>query len=240
MPLHLSSSSSPWHRHLSSSTPMSASWLFLLLGRRSGSRRCVCVWEETTVTPFVIKTKNLLSSPCVPPSGCTLAAPQPLRIASWRCFIRIWCGPDLPFFVVVASYDGTDKRTCWYVSKQTRGLHSWNCCSILIYLFNWREGGWQQEGGMFLWSIVAWKVQDHVQLQHCSLEYINQCFIPSALFVFQSCSLHIIYCVKNDDSMRELPFSYLSTPIACCSCPVMSHSARLGFTVKKGEAEYEL
>lgn len=41
-----------------------------------------------------------------------LAAPQPLCIASLRCFIRIWRGPDLPFFVVVASYDGADKRTC--------------------------------------------------------------------------------------------------------------------------------
>lgn len=60
------------------------------------------------------------------------------------------------------------------------------------------------------------------------------------LFVFQSCSLPFIYCVKNDDSMRELPFHYLSTATACCSWPVMSHSARLGFTLRRGEAEYEL
>lgn len=108
MPLPLLSSSSPWHRHLGSSIPFLSAWLALLCGQGNESRG---VLEKTTVTPFVVKTKNFIS-PC--PSGCILAAPQPLCVASRRCFTGIWCGPELPFVVVVvvAGYDAADNRIC--------------------------------------------------------------------------------------------------------------------------------
>lgn len=88
------------------------------------------------------------------------------------------------------------------------------------FLFIQLEGGMTTGRGYVFVGFL--QLFNHVQLQHCSMEYINQCFLPLS---YLSSSPAV---------------SPSSAPIACCSWPVMNCSARLRFTMKKGEAEYEL